>query len=233
MLSPSTSKSNRGQKRKKKSDFNKQGQADNIINMISAEQAKVTKPSTSKSSRRKGNFVQKSKQGMTRNWLDVPSDVMENILSRIGVYDILDNAQKVCTTWHRICKEPAMWRTVSMDYSHRWRWPVFRKICKHVVDRSQGQMVDISIDDFCDDDFLRYIADSSGQNSDAPDLRHLELIKDTMTNVGLRMILDGCRHLELLDLHRCKYIDLKGDLGKRCSEQIKHLKLPDDEYMYV
>jgi len=128
----------------------------------------VTKPSTSKSIRRKGKkskFVLKPKQvwqvkQRTVNWLDLPSDVMANILSRVGVFDILDNAQKVCTTWHQICKEPTMWRAVSMDYTHRWGTrSACLKICKHVVDRSQGQMVDISIKHFCDNDLLSYIAD--------------------------------------------------------------------------
>nr|XP_043627258.1 putative F-box/LRR-repeat protein 23 [Erigeron canadensis] len=61
-----------------------------------------------------------------------------------------------------------------------------------------------------------------------PELRHLELIGNSMTNTGLKAILDGCLHLDSFDLRQCLYIDLKGDLGKRCSEQIKHLKLPHD-----
>lgn len=60
------------------------------------------------------------------------------------------------------------------------------------------------------------------------ELRHLELIGNIMSNIGLQAILDGCSHLESLDLRSCFYIDLKGDLGKRCSQQIKYLKLPND-----
>nr|XP_043630334.1 putative F-box/LRR-repeat protein 23 [Erigeron canadensis] len=237
----------------------------------------------------------------TVNWLDLPSDVMANILSRIGVFDILENAQKVCTTWHQICKEPSMWRAVSMDNSRPpRRKSVCRKIFKQVVDRSQGQMVDVSMKAFCDQDLLLYIVDRSKQHrrleiiyslgelnevwgeclkklssleelslcrthfspanieaagrfcpllktlkvnyyyvgdddelaaaigKNLPELRHLELIGDGITDVGLEAILDGCRHLESLDLRRCIWIDFEGDLGKRCSEQIKHLKLPGD-----
>nr|XP_043629264.1 putative F-box/LRR-repeat protein 23 [Erigeron canadensis]XP_043629265.1 putative F-box/LRR-repeat protein 23 [Erigeron canadensis] len=299
----------------RKLNFNTLGKVDDLQKMISAEQ--VTKPSTSKSSRRKGkksNSLRKPKhvKQPTVNWLDLPSDVMANILSRIGVFGILDNVQKVCTTWHQICKEPVMWRAVSMDYTQRWGTrSACLKICKHIVDRSQGQMVDISIKHFCDDDLLRYIADRSTQlrrleviyfygrldrvwgeslkklslledlslentkishqdiedaghncpllktlkinnkayahfddydeesvtaqnvlavtiGKNLPELRHLELIGNTMRNTGLKAILDGCHHLESLDLRRCLYIDLKGDLGKRCSEQIEHLKLPHD-----
>nr|XP_043629087.1 putative F-box/LRR-repeat protein 23 [Erigeron canadensis]XP_043629088.1 putative F-box/LRR-repeat protein 23 [Erigeron canadensis] len=264
--------------------------------MISDEQ--VTKPSTSEPEQVKQPTV---------NWLDLPSDVMKNILSRLGMFDILENAQKVCTTWHQICKEPAMWRAVKMKYSHLWGQQRFQRICKHVVDRSQGQMVDVSISAFCDQDILQYIAARSSQlrrleitysygiltevwggclkklslleelsvcgtqfsekdieavgrfcpllktlkvkntpfiynlSDDAdygwntwalaigknlPGLRYLQLTGFTMTGVGLRAILDGCRHLESLKLGRCNYIDLNGDLVNRCSQQIKHLKLP-------
>ncbi|XP_030510400.2 F-box protein SKIP19 [Cannabis sativa] len=61
-----------------------------------------------------------------------------------------------------------------------------------------------------------------------PGLRHLQLIGSSMTNMGLQAILDGCRNLESLDLRRCLNIDLKGNLGKRCGEQIKLVKLPHD-----
>ncbi|GJW92577.1 putative F-box/LRR-repeat protein 23, partial [Tanacetum coccineum] len=60
------------------------------------------------------------------------------------------------------------------------------------------------------------------------ELRHLELIGSNMTNAALQAILDGCRHLETLDLRGCVNIHLKGDLGKRCYEQIKYLKRPND-----
>ncbi|XP_062094874.1 putative F-box/LRR-repeat protein 23 [Humulus lupulus] len=61
-----------------------------------------------------------------------------------------------------------------------------------------------------------------------PKLRHLQLIGNSMTNKGLEAILDGCPHLESLDLRRCLNINLKGKLAKRCAEQIKNIRLPQD-----
>ncbi|KAL0442471.1 UNVERIFIED_CONTAM: putative F-box/LRR-repeat protein 21 [Sesamum latifolium] len=61
-----------------------------------------------------------------------------------------------------------------------------------------------------------------------PNLRHLRLFANEMKNEGLQAILDGCPHLESLDLRQCYGIDLGGVLGKRCCQQIKHLKLPSD-----
>ncbi|KAJ0264947.1 F-box protein SKIP19 [Hirschfeldia incana] len=61
-----------------------------------------------------------------------------------------------------------------------------------------------------------------------PELRHLQLFGNTLTNTGLTAILDGCPHLEHLDLRKCFNIRLEGDMEKRCTERIKELKRPDD-----
>lgn len=61
-----------------------------------------------------------------------------------------------------------------------------------------------------------------------PELRHLQLFGNKLTNTGLLAILDGCPHLESLDLRQCFNIDLEGVLVKRCVEQIKNLRRPYD-----
>ena len=58
-----------------------------------------------------------------------------------------------------------------------------------------------------------------------PNLRHLRLCQLHFENKGLEVILNGCPHLESLELSGCSGLDLQGDLGKRCSEQIKDLRL--------
>ena len=60
-----------------------------------------------------------------------------------------------------------------------------------------------------------------------PKLRHLQLIGCKLTNVGLCAILNGCPHLESLDLRQCFNINLEGPLEKRC-EHIKDLRRPND-----
>nr|XP_043630338.1 putative F-box/LRR-repeat protein 23 [Erigeron canadensis] len=166
-----------------------------------------------------------------------------------------------------------------------------RNICRHVVFRSQGQMVDLSIGGFSDGKLLEYIADRSTQlrrleviycfgdmygawgeslkklsfleelslfetgisdkeieeagrycpllkalkvnikpyvycddhvndekymsernaltvaiGKTLPILRHLELIGNSMTDTGLKAILDGCRLLESLDLRQLQIL---------------------------
>ncbi|GJY85257.1 putative F-box/LRR-repeat protein 23 [Tanacetum coccineum] len=126
--------------------------------------------STSKSNRRrkakKSKFVPKPKQRWQvkqpkRNCLELPSDIMANILYRVGVYDILENAQKVCTTWRKICKDPALWRVISMhNHGDPRTRPPLREMCKHAVNRSQGQLLDLTIIDFVDYELLEYVAES-------------------------------------------------------------------------
>ncbi|GJY64501.1 putative F-box/LRR-repeat protein 23 [Tanacetum coccineum] len=208
--------------------------------------------------------------------------------------------------------DPAMWRVISMD-THgdpHTRHPL-RKMCKHAVDRSQGQLRDLAIIDFVDYELLEYVAERSSQlkrpeiiyrfgriceawgdvlkkfpfleelslydweiseeeigaagcycpllktlrlNQNAyrlnlrddesitrqnamaaiaigktiPALRHLELIGNGMSDIGLKAILDGCCHLETLDLRGCLNIHITGHMGKECVEHIKNLKLSSD-----
>ncbi|KAK3012854.1 hypothetical protein RJ639_010354 [Escallonia herrerae] len=61
-----------------------------------------------------------------------------------------------------------------------------------------------------------------------PDLCHLQLIGNSLTNHGLRTILNKCPRLESLDLRKCFNVSLGGALEKRCSKQIKDLRRPDD-----
>jgi hypothetical protein len=61
-----------------------------------------------------------------------------------------------------------------------------------------------------------------------PGLRRLQLFGNKLTNDGVQAILDGCPHLESLDLRQCFNVNLVGNLERRCSEQIKDLRRPLD-----
>ncbi|XP_076907710.1 F-box protein SKIP19-like [Bidens hawaiensis] len=247
----------------------------------------------SKSNRKRSKIVPQPKpicrrvKQSTRNWLGLPSNLMLNILRRVGGFGILWHVQKVCTAWRELCKDPVMWRVVYMYsiLSHE-----YLELCKQAVDRSQGQLVDLTLCDICDQELLQYVADRSSKlrrlaighginliesdplkrfslleelsfysafvkkehievvgrycsllktlkvnfnryrshgkdtevalaiGKNLPQLTHLELIENKMTNIGLQAILDGCLHLQSLDLRGCKYLNLNGDLGKRCSQ---------------
>ncbi|GJT05682.1 F-box domain containing protein [Tanacetum coccineum] len=306
---PYASKSDGQQARKRKSAPKVKDPKTNQQKAKKQSAPKVKESTTNKQNAKKRKSAPKSKKS-TRNWLDLPDDITGNILQRLSVIDRLENARKVCTTWSKICKQPSMWKVIHMQTCKNAYIPVggsiyqkstLRKLCKNAVDRSQGQLVDIKIVEFGDNELLKYIADSlhgeelyeyvnavkylkisrwlfhwlrlptwktelsstikaietvgrhspllkilkvnqSTQHLDETvrndlsiaigknlhELRHLELIGNSMTNIGLEAILDGCRHLELLDLRMCEYVDVNTDLGKRCSRQIQYLKLPND-----
>ncbi|WOH07055.1 hypothetical protein DCAR_0626484 [Daucus carota subsp. sativus] len=244
-----------------------------------------------------------------RNWLDLPDDVTTNILHRLSVVEILENVQKVCTAWRKICKDPAMWRVIDMENLQGLANPrALEKMCMNVIDRSQGQLVDLSIEHFPTDDLIEFLAQgerssqlrrlqiSYGYGSlhkswndlfrkapmleelaltfttiseetvaeisrccpmlksftynnhgwkhsigmDAaddfviavakgmPQLLHLQLTGNEMSNKGLQAILDGCPNLQSLDLRGCSSIKLYDSCGKLCKERIKNLRLPRD-----
>ncbi|CAI9302789.1 unnamed protein product [Lactuca saligna] len=91
-----------------------------------------------------------------RNWLELPSDVMANILYRVGVVDILENAKKVCTTWHKICKDPSMWRVIHMKKVLGLSEQL-QEMRKHGVGQSEGQFFDIKVGSFAYEQLIQKI----------------------------------------------------------------------------
>ncbi|CAH8354429.1 unnamed protein product [Eruca vesicaria subsp. sativa] len=139
-------------------------------------------------------------QGEYPNWLELPRELTSTILNRLGVMEILENAQKVCRSWRRICKDPLTWRKIDMrnvghmgGSSH-----VLEKLCRHVVDCSQGGLVEIEIWQFATYDLLHYIADSSSK------LRSLKLAMCyQIESEGLTEVIMKLPLLEVLEFSYC------------------------------
>lgn len=201
-----------------------------------------------------------------------------------------------------------MWRVIDMkNLGDLHDMPYDLSImCRHAVDRCQGQLIDINIEYFGTDELLRYISQRSNNlrrlqlaccysisgkalreavknfpqleelhlffmseisagdiesigtscpmlksftfndrgykfpliecdneyalavAKNMPNLSHLRLFGNKLMNEGLEAILNGCPHLESLDIRQCFSVNLVGDLGKRCSKQIKNLRRPCD-----
>ncbi|XP_010455875.2 PREDICTED: F-box protein SKIP19-like [Camelina sativa] len=98
-----------------------------------------------------------------RDWTELPSDLTSLILLRVGAVEILENAQKVCKPWRRICENPSMWQKINMrDLGNRRLKDLdFDILCRHAVDLSQGGLLEINLDFFSSDSLLAYIADRS------------------------------------------------------------------------
>uniref|UniRef100_A0A7N0RE84 F-box domain-containing protein n=1 Tax=Kalanchoe fedtschenkoi TaxID=63787 RepID=A0A7N0RE84_KALFE len=242
-----------------------------------------------------------------RNWLELPPEVTATILHKVGAFDILNHAQKVCTSWLHICKDPSMWRSIDIHDSNAYGdyWFDTEGMARHAVDRSCGQLLEINIEYFGTDEFIHYLAlnasklrrlrlvschyvtedvlkdtaakfpyleelevqstpfstaavEAVGRNcprmkslkSNAlgysplqaqhddvavviaetmPQLCHLQLIGNKMTNDGLEVILNGCLCLESLDLRGSYVLDQEADnIIKICSERIKTVRFPNE-----
>ncbi|KAJ4765660.1 RNI-like superfamily protein [Rhynchospora pubera] len=76
-------------------------------------------------------------------------------------------------------------------------------------------------EEFEDDEEALGIANTMHQ------LRHLQLIGNRVTNRGLKAILDGCPHLETLDIRRSRNVNMDVDMRAHCA-RLKTIRLPED-----
>lgn len=109
----------------------------------------------------------------TISWSDLPPEITSSIMGRLGAYDILENAQKVCRPWRRLSMDPSLWRKIDLrNLGRRIRednfgeiWEIadtnyyLDRMCRNAVDRSEGGLVEIYIERFGTDSLLTYIAD--------------------------------------------------------------------------
>ena len=92
--------------------------------------------------------------------MELPSELTASILLRIGAFDILQNARKVCKTWRRICSDPSMWRVVDLRHSGHMYPLQMQNVIRKAVDLSCGQLVELRIElEWSHDNLLPYIAD--------------------------------------------------------------------------
>ncbi|KAG2330731.1 hypothetical protein Bca4012_019672 [Brassica carinata] len=142
------------------------------------------------------------KEGGCINWAELPYELKSSILSSLCTVDVLENAQKVCTSWRHVCKDPKMWQKIDM------------------VDRSQGGLVEIDISYFGTDSLLNYFALSSSN------LRSLKLaLVSPITTEGLTEALVKLPLLEDLEVAQCtSWGDSLKLVGQSCPK-LKTLKL--------
>ncbi|KAJ9566049.1 hypothetical protein OSB04_002015 [Centaurea solstitialis] len=265
-----------------------------------------------------------------RDWLQMPDEIMGGmILQQLDAVEILESVQKVCRNWRSICKDPAMWKIIDIrlqevkySYASNRKKKDFEKLCKQAVHRSCGELIDIRLRGFGNDDLLDFISGwclrflvfavpkiigpfhshplssskltrlrlsacygitGCGLNNalkrlsyletlelsytsilvkdieviahncplfksftlkthflfydaqvlaianNMPTLRHLKLVGNTMdTEDGIPAILNGCPHLESLDICMCFCHCLDENLEKLCRERIKEFKFKQD-----
>ncbi|KAJ0236024.1 F-box domain-containing protein [Hirschfeldia incana] len=148
------------------------------------------------------------------NWAELPPELTSSILHRLGGIEILENAQRVCRSWRRVCKDPSMWRKIDMSNPRHTggSYRSLEKMCRDAVERSQGGLVEIEIWQVATYDLLSYIANSSSK------LKSLKLaISYQIASEGLREILVKLPLLEVLETSYCALsVESVKVIGKSC-----------------
>ncbi|WZZ41405.1 hypothetical protein YC2023_037664 [Brassica napus] len=154
------------------------------------------------------------------NWSEFPSELTSSILQRLGAIEILGNAQKVCTSWRRVCKDPSMWRKIVMhDLGESMEFDL-EIMCRHAVDLSQGGLIQIDIRHFGTDYLLKYISDRSGN------LRSLKLAKCySVTDHGFERAVVKLPLLEDLEVSYCLLSEESLKVVGQSCHNLKTLKL--------
>ena len=94
------------------------------------------------------------------NWLEMPDELMVSIFQRLPTIEVLKSTRKVCKTWRRICKYPAMWKVINLHKRQVDDWCSYfglEALTKEAVDLSRGELIDISIEGFGTDKLLNHI----------------------------------------------------------------------------
>ncbi|KAI3709988.1 hypothetical protein L2E82_39761 [Cichorium intybus] len=151
------------------------------------------------------------------NWLEMPHELMANILQRLGTAEILNSARKVCTTWRSICKNPEMWKVIVMHKSFDdWNrcYVDHERLTKQAVDLSCRELIGISIKGFDTNMLLDHILLRSCK------LKHLTLMSCYhMTAKGLSQAVKSVPQLE--ELHISNFFISTEDIeaiGRNCPQ---------------
>ncbi|XP_050368507.1 F-box protein SKIP19-like [Argentina anserina] len=164
-----------------------------------------------------------------RNWLELPPEITASIISRLGAIEILTAAEKVCRSWRAICKDPLMWRTIDMRNDgdlHDMTYDL-EKMCCLAVDRSCGQLVDITIEYFGSDELLKYITDRSSG------IKRIRLVRCyCITDEGLSEVAPKLTMLEDLEISLCTLSHEPLEVVGRSCPLLKSVKLNNHWYHF-
>ncbi|KAL6596940.1 hypothetical protein ACP70R_047074 [Stipagrostis hirtigluma subsp. patula] len=168
----------------------------------------------------------------SRDWAELPPELISSVLHRLDPVQIMLAADKVCRSWRRAARdEPELWRRVDMrghtELAYR-NLVDLRKMAVDAVSRSRGQCEAFCGQGFAvDDDFIRFLADQ------APSLKSLI----NCGNISVRGFLAAIQRfpqLEELELSECWFVchpEVLPAVAKACP-RLKHLRLSLKEIIY-
>ncbi|KAL7142478.1 hypothetical protein ABFS83_08G125300 [Erythranthe nasuta] len=96
-------------------------------------------------------------------WEKLPPEITAVILQKLGAMETLTTARKVCPTWRRVSEEyPSIWRSIDIQ-DPLCMYEDIETMCRHAVDLSQGQLIELIINGFGTSDTILYISQRSSQ----------------------------------------------------------------------
>ncbi|KAL7116553.1 hypothetical protein ACP275_03G011800 [Erythranthe tilingii] len=162
-------------------------------------------------------------------WQELPREITAAILYKLGPFEILTTAVKVCTAWRSVCQDPSMWRRVDMRSTNGgWERPFKTEpMCRRAVDLSRGQLIDLSIEHFATADLLLYISQRSSQLKRLQLINSLHMFRNSLIVAIKNFPMLEELHLEFTDVSR-KTIET---IGESCP-LLKSFKLNTDWQKY-
>ncbi|KAH6783738.1 hypothetical protein C2S52_008697 [Perilla frutescens var. hirtella] len=144
-------------------------------------------------------------------WTELSLELTASILQRLGPKELLQAVDKVCATWRRVCKTPTFWRAISIRNFEPIRTVECYRICRHTVDLSDGELIDLTIENFADTDLMYYIVERSSK------LRRLTIAnEDPFNHIPGRDLAIACSGFPFLEeLHILSPFSIaNGDLAE-------------------
>ncbi|PVH36372.1 hypothetical protein PAHAL_6G061800 [Panicum hallii] len=137
----------------------------------------------------------------SRDWSELPVDVLPLVFANLGAVDILMGSGLVCHSWLEAAKVPHLWRSVDMANHkalEKMDDDVLCEMAKVAVDRSKGQLEVFLGKLFVTDEILKYIGDRSSS------MKSLSLMScHDITNRGFTDLIMKSPLLEDLSLGLC------------------------------
>ncbi|XP_022764557.1 putative F-box/LRR-repeat protein 23 [Durio zibethinus] len=172
------------------------------------------------------NDIEERIEEQQRNWKDMETDCLINVLGRVGMESLLLYVPFVCKSWHRASLNPMCWKTLifpkikddrfDLDYTFRERLMDTYQIkkfsvtafIKSIVDRSHGNATTLFLPEGCSEEALKYVADKCSA------LKQLGLPADIRfeQSLAIQELIEKSKNLEYLLLR--SFFNLKEVLAQ-------------------
>ncbi|XP_074288368.1 putative F-box/LRR-repeat protein 21 [Silene latifolia] len=174
--------------------------------MSSISNPSSSSPNQPNNKKHKTDLIHQTNKTQFPNWLELLEDIWVIIFSKLLTIELIENVQKVCMLFRKICKLPVTFRTINMTVP-RGRQYVnlpwsFDNLTRYVIDSSAGGLIDM---------YLEY---------------HRDLSYSDIPYRTLMYITERCKNLKHLRLGYVSNVLLLTD--ERLMEAVKRLPMLEE-----